>query len=354
MRSYIRFFLLFFFFFFTLNQFCFSQKYLSDSAVVNFGTDTTQIISMNVDSVLDMRDNLQGSQIKITEVVHFVFIPVDFFYVTKSELSNEIHNLFGSGDTLGKTYKLVIRKFEIGTSEGFKKVPVLLCQIEIYSGIHATNKHYMGTLTYEKEGTKPPKNMEKVFYEILIESWKKDFAKDIERVILTELKTKDIAFGNFVPAPLKAKEFIFSQATFLTGVHCFQVDVDLGFYNPESTVQFNRHTWFFRYRNEKRFESVAFGSRSYHWYKRLNEKWVIDLDQKLCVGVNRWKDVHTYDHTLFDIVGLNAGIKAGIYYMPFGKRSIVAGVTTSQDLLYIYCMDAFFRSSIGFSIGINF
>jgi hypothetical protein len=354
MRIYLRFILLVFFTFTLSDQFCFSQKYLSDSSVINFGTDTTQFIPLNVDSVLDMRDNLHGSQIKITEVVHFVFIPVDFFYLTKSELSNEIHNLFSSKDSSAKTYKLVIRRFEIGTSEGFKKVPVLLCQIEIYSGTHTGIKQYIGSLTYEKDGTKPPKNMDKVFYELLIESWKKEFKNDIERMSSSEIRTRDITFDNFVPAPDKAKEFIFTQTSFLIGLNSVQLDADLGFYNPESTIQFNRHTWFFRYRNEKRFESVAFGSRSYHWYKRLNDKWVIDLDQKLCVGVNRWKDVKTYDHKLYDIAGLNAGIKAGIYYMPFGKRSFIVGITTSQDLLYIYCMDAFFRSGIGFSVGMNF
>jgi hypothetical protein len=354
MRIFTSFFLLLFLYFFLFNQSCYSQKYVSDSAVINFGTDTTLIIPMNIDSVVDMRDNLQGSQIKITEVIRFVFIPVDYFYVTKTELNNEIHNLFKSGESSEKTYKLVIRKFEIASSEGFRKLPVLLCQIEIYSGIQAGMKQYVGTLTYEKEGTKPPKNMDKVFYELLIESWKKDFARDIERVSSSDIKTREVAFGNYVPAPLKAKEFIFSQVSFLAGVNCFQIDADLGFYNPESNTRFNRHTWFFRYRNEKRFESVAFGSRSYHWYKRLNDNWMIDLDQKLCVGVNRWKDLNTYNHKLFDIVNLNARIKAGIYYMPFGKRSFFADVTTSQDLLYIYCMDAFFRSTLGFSVGINF
>lgn len=354
MRVYAKIFLSIVFYTILCSQVCYSQKYVSDSTEINFGTDTTNLITLNIDSVVDMRDNLHGSQIKITEFVHYVFIPVDFFYVTKTDLSNEIHSIFSGSDSSAMTYKLVIRRFEIGTSEGFVTTPVLISQIEVYSGINSKNKQFVGTLIYEKTGKKPAKHMEKVFYEILIELWKKDFAKDIIRLDSTQSNKRNIAFSNFIPSPYKVRELIFSQASYLIGENYYQLDIDLGFYNPESTIKFNRHTWFFRYRNEKRFESVAFGSRSYHWYKRINENFVVDLEQKNCVGVNRWKDIKTYEHKLYDIVNVNAGIKAGIYYMPFGKRTVVAGLTTSQDLIYIFCMDAFFRSSIGISIGINF
>jgi hypothetical protein len=332
----------------------FSQKYICDSLQISFGIVSNPKTPLLIDSVIDSRDILTGTQIRISERKKYVYIPVDFYYVTKHPLTKEIALLFTDSLASDTAFKLVIERFELNYRESFKPVTQLIAQIKVYSGIKSTQKKLLGTLAYEIVGDKPKKGKEQESFEILITRWVANFQTDIVKLKHGAGAQRSTGFCNYFPPDTKTGQSIYTEASVLFGIQSYIIDGDLGFYDPEATPRVFRRTSFIRYRNEKRYESIAFGSRSYHFYYRLNDKFMADVGQRVCVGLNRWKDMDTYDHKLYDIVHIDVGLKAGIYYYPFGKRSVVAGLVTTHDLIYVYCMGSYYLPAIGMVVGINF
>jgi CRISPR/Cas system CSM-associated protein Csm3 (group 7 of RAMP superfamily) len=332
----------------------YSQKYICDSLIVKFGIFSNRTIPLKVDSIIDQRFSPTGSQIRISERKRYLYVPVDFYYVTPTPLKDELRSMFSDSISRDSTYKLVINRFEIYYRSGFQTLPVLIAHIEVYFGKTGEKKRFAGTLIYETVGEKPKKNMEKETFEILIEKWKDQFSRDMQKIQSYKATNSFSGFSNLLGPELKPVQRIFTQAAIVVGDKNLMVDGDLGFFEPEATKKFFRVTSFVRYRNDDRFESIAFGSRSYLYYYRINEKFVANIEQKICIGVNRWKDMKTFEHKLYDIVHIDAGFRAGIYYYPFNKRNFVAGLITTHDVLFIYCMESFYRPALGLSVGLNF
>jgi len=354
MRLLLKFFLfqILIFSFFNINLS--AQKYISDSTIVYFGKPLTQLIPLRIDSIIDARENLKGTELKITESTKYLYIPVDFYYVLEKPLTVELKSMFS--DTIENTniYKLIIDRFEFTSQEKFIKVPLLIAQIQVYSGRKGFAKQFRGTLVYEIPGKRPKRNREIECFETLIDTWKQEFTTDLQNLPDEAKENKNYLNTNFIPAKFRTGQSAITFSSFSINNQGYSIEAALGFFDPEASRKFYRHTYFFKYSNDKRFESVEFSSRCYHQFYRFNESFVTDIYVNEGIGVNRWKDMNSYNHKLYDIVQANVGVNGGIYYMPFRKRSVFIGLVLNQDLYYIYCMGMFERSGIGITLGINF
>jgi hypothetical protein len=229
----------------------------------------------------------------------------------------------------------------------------LIAQIDVYQKNGNGNNELKGTLVYETLGKKVKKNKEKEAFETLIEDWIHIFEKDLLR-ITGNLNSERPKVSNYYPAPIVARQRIFSKISYQYHFNTYSIEANIGFYDPEPGARFRRQTSYLLYVNDVRFESIAFGKRAYQDYLRISPNWILNLELRYCLGLNRWKDFYSYDHTLYDIVNFNIGVKGGILYYPFAKRSFFAGINLSSDLFYIYSMNVFERYGLGFSLGLNF
>lgn len=325
----------------------YAQKYNSDSVYIKF--DTTPVIPFMVDSIIDKRTYLKENMLRISERKKYLYIPVDFFYLIDEPLSEKIKKTFKNETTLNIKLQLEIERFELTYSE-LKPLPMLVAQIKVFEQTE-NGKEYIGTLVYETLGKKPKKKMENEAFETLIQSWVNIFSSDLQKIIKNDSVKKPL---NYYSQEFMPQQRIFSKAVYLWQINSYCIEGNIAFFDPEPGKRFRRQNSFILYRNDVRFESISFGRNSYMKIFRLSPDWVAAAEFRYGLGVNRWKDFNTYNHTLYDIVNFTVGIKGGFYYYPFAKRSLFAGFLANTDLIYIYSMNFFGRYGIGISLGLNF
>ncbi len=330
-------------------RFCFTQDFVKDSTVINFGNNTIRPVLYSIDSVIDQRTELSSNVLRISEKKQYRYIPVDYYFVTQQSIASNIKQLIIDDTLSDESINLVLKKFEINHRGGILPASVLSAQISIYKGKINSRKTLDGTLIYETSGKKPNKRNSQECYENLIDSWRSDFIIDIKRL---QSNHSDSIY-HYRIGKEDAKTRLYCSSAFYYGIDWCMLDVNLGFYEPEASKRFVRHSHFFRYRNEKRFESVAMGSNASHFYCRINKDFISEIEGRFCVGFNRWRDMDTFKHKLYDIANVNASIKTGILYSPFDKKGISMGGGLLLDSYYIYSLNIQLKPAVYLIFGIS-
>jgi len=101
-----------------------------------------------------------------------------------------------------------------------------------------------------------------------------------------------------------------------------------------------------RYRTSKDFESIEFGLSTDYLFYRFLQNFVFRGKSQLMFGLNRWKDIETVDHKIYDTFIVDYFLSQGLIYNPLDKRSLVFGIGIQENLYFIYSKDFKFQPGL--------
>jgi hypothetical protein len=138
---------------------------------------------------------------------------------------------------------------------------------------------------------------------------------------------------------------------FSVGTQGLMMDGDIFFGHREAQKRFFRSGYSVRYRYSETFESIEFGLSNDYWFYRCRPSLVFRAKSQLMYGFNRWNDVKTADHKIWDAFIINYSLSQSLIYDPLDKRSIVLGLGLVEDLYYVYSKSAQFQLGLLVNLG---
>jgi hypothetical protein len=132
------------------------------------------------------------------------------------------------------------------------------------------------------------------------------------------------------------------------------LDNEIYFSHREAGKRFFRSGGYnIRYRNANDFESIEFGLSNDYLFYRLSPKLLLQGKSQIMFGLNRWKDIQTTKHKLYDAVILDYSMSQSLVFNPLDKRSILFGIGLMENIFYVYSKDFQFQAGPLLHLGIK-
>lgn len=139
------------------------------------------------------------------------------------------------------------------------------------------------------------------------------------------------------------------------GLDFWMVEGEVVFAEPEASRRFRQSGYMVRYRNEKKFESIAFTRNSEHFMFRMNNSMLLDINTNFLIGVNKWKDMWEEEHPIWHIVLLDLSITQYILYTPFNSQpGFIIGAGLLENAYYVPDGIFKFKPGLGIQMGYRF
>ena len=116
----------------------------------------------------------------------------------------------------------------------------------------------------------------------------------------------------------------------------FLIDGSLHFAYPEARRLFFNSAGIIRFRHQKKFESIEYGLLNNSLNYRLNTRYIFQFRSHFLFGLNRWKDMNTVKHKLYDALIGDFSICQRLHYHPRYARTPIFGLGLCQSVYYIY------------------
>jgi hypothetical protein len=328
-----------------------SQKLVQDSLLLNFENDLSKTIPfpIKIDTVFDFRDVPHSRLIGIDEVNKYVFVPVDLHLVTPRPFADVVRDaLPGAAPGAKNHLSPGIYHFDISKRGGFLFERYQInALVRLYRPSNADSLIPFGDLIFESSRTKFFTKAElKKGYESAFQVWSPQLAHDLVTVaqgMENEGTLLPYNFRSYSPnAPwmqLNAGgDFILSSDGFL-------IDGSLHFAYPEASRLFFNSAGIIRFRHQKKFESIEYGLLNHALNYRLNNRYIFQFRSHFLFGLNRWKDMNTVKHKLYDALIGDFSISQNVHYHPRYARTPILGVGLYQSVYYIDSMG--FKFQVG-------
>jgi hypothetical protein len=338
----------------------YSQKFISDTLIVSRPKDSvTSWIRYPLIQVKDLREG-NAALLWITEKKRFGYIPVDHYVMMEVPLDTLIDELFiRNSKSKNEGFTVNIRKFAVSKRKGrFFPAYSLNAIFDIYK-VTADASHadtIAGILVYDEDvpvrGKPKGAGMKE---QQLIGQWEKKFKEDINKIgIYKRQKNYDLPY-NFFSFETKIKTSLYTSVHYIQGLDFWILEGHILFSEPEAGTRFFRNGQIVRYRNEKTFESIAFGGNSEHLQYRLNNRWLADINSNFLIGINKWKDMDETEHPIWHVLLLDFSLAQYIRYVPFNsKPSFIFGGGIIEDFYYVPDGNFKFKPGISVQLGYRF
>jgi len=331
-----------------------AQKLVRDSILVSFENPLSiQPLEIPIDSIQDLRNESPRTVGKY-EVTKFLLIPVDLDICTEKPLRREILEALNSHPAQSSLPKfwLVINEFNLSKNSGSLLFPryLLNAAFQVY-WYHPDSARFIGEILYEVPrrpgifGDKLKNSFQKVIY-----NWQQEFATDLNTIAISLAADETPKLENLRTEVYAGKSInLYSGISYIRYPDSHVIDGEMFFSHREARRRFIRTGGYqIRFRNADDFESLSFGlSRDYLFY-RVGRNFVFKGKSQLMLGINRWKDIRTIDHEIYDALIFEYVLDQDIVYNVLDKRSILFGIGLQENIFYIYSKDWQFK--IGFSI----
>lgn len=340
------------------NSFC--QKLVQDSLIVHFPRSVElKPIHGVIDSVVDQRDS-EPHVIGEYEVTKYLFVPVDLLICTEKPLADEVNAIFNGTVNTKQSLrlKLVLDDFWLTKKTGSWLYPhyQLNASVQLYEKNQNNNSVYVGHLVYETVsrqslfGDKLKRGFEKV-----MEKWRDEFVDDLTIVSKNLRSYQDITLDNFRTGIFSGRRtHLYGGMDVVMGTRDWLVDGALFFSHREAGKPFFRSGGYnVRYRNAKTFESIEFGLSIDYLFHRLNRQMILRGKSQIMLGFNRWKDIDTKDHKIYDVLILNYSLSQSLIFDPLDERGIFFGVGLLEDVYYVYSKGIEFQLGLLFHLGLK-
>ena len=348
-----------FFIYFLQTHVVWSQNLIQDSLQLNFENDLSNTIQfpIKIDTVLDFRDVPYSRLIGIDEVKKYVFVPVDLHLVTSGPFADVVRDALPAAATGAKNHlSLGIYHFDISKRGGFLSERYKInAVVRLYGRSNADSLTPFGELIFESSLAKFFTKAElKSGYESAFRVWNQKLAHDLVAVVRGMENAGTPLPYNFRPYSPNAPwmqlnvggNFVFTNDGFL-------IDGSLHFAYPEARRLFFNSSGIIRFRHQKKFESIEYGLLNNALNYRLDNKYLFQLRAHFLLGLNRWKDMKTVKHKLYDALIGDSSISQSVHFHPRFARTPIFGVGLYQSVYYIDSMGFKFQLGVLLNIGMQ-
>ena len=348
------------FFFLLKTNFAWSQKLIADSLILDFKSalPETLLLAAKIDTVLDQRDISDPRLIQIEETTHYGFVPVDLFIRAKQPLNVVIQKALSNHiTTQNNPLSLGIKHFEFSKQSHFfffKKYK-LHALITLYQLTQTDSLLPIGKLVYASETTDFLLNTKlNKGYENTFSVWCQELVENINEVIANPESSQNLLPYNFCSGqPDFPWRQLNATAELVILQNGFLVDGYLTFTFPEAKRFFNQSMNTLRYRQQNKFSSIEYGLLDNYWNYRLNSNFRLRFRSHLFLGINRWKDMKTTRHKVYDALIGDLSFGQSLQFHPIHKKTLFAGIGVFQNLYYIYSKNFQFQAGLTFNAGLQ-
>jgi len=330
----------------------YSQKLVLDTLIVNFKPDsiTNHLSLVRIDTVFDERNVENPALIDFSEKNQYIFVPVDQQILADRPVAEVLHNgLIVKNKGTGESIRLGLKHLDFSSRTQFFIRPVSQLHASVF--VYDKGKS-IGELFYEcsiphKLGGRKIRARYRSLIEQLVSRIGSDLNKMNNGVIQDLANYRGISKRN--PwMQLQAG----SDMAILKGGN-FLMDVYLTFVFPETKMSRFQSVGTMRYRHMERFESIEWGLASGWITRRCHPDWVLRFKTQLMFGLNRWNDMQTVEHKLYDAFLLDFSLGQSVHYFPKNSRSITLGLGLIENVYYIYSTGIQFDAGLMIQVGVQ-
>jgi hypothetical protein len=339
---------------------CQSQKLIQDSLIIIFPPVkiNSAANAVSIDSVIDFRGVAKPRLVGIDEKTKYSFIPVDLNILLKQPLTQVVKDVFPLVDsTLDPHYSLGIHHIELSKKKSFLFMSryCLNASVSVRQSQGSQDSLAQKELLYEVSCPKFLKgNNIKIGYEECFGKWLGDLKNDIQMIALNSNRKEARPFYNLRAYDAHAPWMQLNlNSSFILTPEGRVIDGQLFFTFPEAKRTSLKSAKILRYRKEKLFESIEMSLMNDFLLHRLNRIWQIKVSSQLLVGLNRWNDMKTKKHELYDAFIADFSLSQSLHYHPMNTRSVNFGFGFQEGMYYIYSKQLNFQIGILFQLGIQ-
>ena len=337
----------------------FAQNLVQDTLTISFQPFDKNIFhGVVIDSVIDNRGE-KGKIIGRYEKNKYLFIPVDLFICTKNPLPLEISTLYSCPKQSENTvsFKLIFDEFNLSkkTNSLFYPHYRLNASVSVYLTRNNDESKFLGQLLYESaQQTKFFRDKLQDGFSKVLQKWQQEFAADLSLlasdVPISNIESKkNIRFNNYSGKSTN----MYIGTDFILGTNSWMTDCDILFSRREARNRFFRNGYNIRYRNENTFESIEIGLSSDYLFYRFHPNIIFRGKSQLMYGFNRWNDINTFKHELWDAFIADFSLGQSLIYNPLDRRSIIFGLGIVENVYYIYSKNFLFQAGLLIHLGIK-
>jgi len=337
-----------------------SQKLIADSLVLDLNNslqDSLQYIA-TIDTVLDIRDIKDLRLINISEIKHYGIVPVDYHIKTHKPPNLIIQEVLLSRDSI-KTpaLSLGLKHFELSHHSQFwlfekYRLKVLL---EVYNQTSPDSLMPIGELIFNSSASEFFLSAElKKGYEKVFGTWCQELAENLESVSINLENNQNplpYNFRNYEPGSPWMQ--LYTGADFVYFQNGFLMDGYLTFTYPETKRLSNKSATILRFRRNKKFDSIEYGLINSSFHYRLNSSLLFRFKYDLFLGINRWKDMDTKKHKVYDALIGDLSLSQSFVFFPIHKKTFFFGFGLFQNLYYVYSKDFHFQPGLILNAGLQ-
>jgi len=284
-----------------------------------------------------------------------LFFPVDQEVYTKSPLSDEIgKNILMVSDKKPE-YTLEIQKFEIEKEKGrISTTTILTADLSLYEKLEDT-LIYKGTFYYDylyRKQSKKETLIEET--ENLLSKWHSDFKLDLFTTTAKYTGQEVQNYTNFLVDDKIKSLYLNTSIGGFYGLNWWGLQGEVFFTRPETRSR--NHYWagIVRYNNNEDYESFAIGKKSEHYYFRINENWLYDVDLNILIGFCKWKDVDEQNVQLYQVVDFELSSIQSIQYNPINSKGVFFRMGIAENFLYVIEIKPKLQAGAFLSVGMKF
>ena len=331
------------------------QKYIKDSVIISLDQNiTAKNTSFQIYNLIDNRP-LKGNIFTISEKKQYGIIPVDCYYMFNDSLSTILKNYFTDSIKPSDNYIFNLRINYISPSlrkGGIISQFYLNGYVSVYNVRNDTGT-ILGSLVYETSiPYKQARKNTALAYEKLFTNWENQLNNDLNSLTAVPEELYPEIIPNFRPGNYNYHKNLYSMLSFFGGSNWYGFEGEMFFSAPETGIPFMRNTSTFRYINGKNYESVLFGKNNENFFQRINDNLLFEIQSKILIGLNRWKDIDYNSHGLEEIIQGCISLDEQLMYNKIDQKGINFSIGLIEDVYYIY--DKFdFRLGLKLSIGLK-
>jgi len=334
----------------------FGQKYIKDSVLVK--PERNQAVLKKTFQIYNFNDKRKhpGHILDIAEKKRYLVIPVDQIYYLNRPLKEILDSLMCIDNITSdrKPLSFDIYEFSPGVRKGgLIQSYFLNAHIRVNEVSNDSIVKYLGDFVYETSiPYKEYKSNKKASYEALIHDWQKELIDDIDLFLVTPKQTYDFLLPNYKEPGYKYHNILIGNASFVGGLDWWGLEGEMFFSAPEANEFFVRNTGTARYVNAKTFESLLFGKKNQNYFWRKGKYSLFEIQSKFMFGFNRWKDIETVDHELWELFQFCFSFSEMYQFNQLDKKGITISVGAVEDIYYIFNkLD--YRLGIKLSLGLK-
>jgi hypothetical protein len=342
------------------SQSAYSQKLVQDSLVLRLNTSDFEnlLFPFSIDTVLDFRSVFNPRLLGIDETEVYGLVPVDLHVLTSQPITDIIQEPFPKHpERLTTPLYIGLKNFEISN----RPLLAVLKRYQINARVLMLHKSTgdsliaQGELLFESGVTRFfLRSKLKSGYEQAFQKWLHALTGDLSTMAQYHQNTQhELPYNYRIYSPKAPWMQLRIGGDVILVPDGFLIDGQLNFVYPEHKRSLFYSPRLIRFRRQETFDAIEFGMLKTALQHRLTNKYCLEIRTNLLLGLNRWKDVETTSHKIYDALISDFSLSQSLFYFPKDTRSVIFGIGFHQNLYYIYSMGIQFQVGLLFKIGMQ-